>query len=262
MDVATEHFSQCGQSMSVLVNNVGTNIRKPTVEYTAEEWDRIISTNLQSAFHLSQLAHPVYVSVHSCARALLPCIRPPRRPCHVYCCLLCHRVPACERAIERRVDVHVLQYGTVCVRVGRLKAAATERGLSSAVVNISSVSGGPTCTQTGSVYAATKAAMNHFTKYTACEWAPDGIRVNAIAPWYIRTPLAEGVLAHAEYADAVLSRTPARRVGEPSEVADALAYMASDAASYVSGTVLQVDGGFSASGFGFYDGFAIPAPKA
>jgi Tropinone reductase 1 len=104
--------------------------------------------------------------------------------------------------------------------------------------------------------------MNHFTKYTACEWAPDGIRVNAIAPWYIRTPLAEGVLAHAEYADAVLSRTPARRVGEPSEVADALAYMASDAASYVSGTVLQVDGGFSASGFGFYDGFAIPAPKA
>lgn len=103
--------------------------------------------------------------------------------------------------------------------------------------------------------------MNHFTKYTACEWAPAGIRVNAIAPWYIRTPLAEGVLAHPEYADAVFSRTPARRIGEPAEVADATVYLASDAASYVSGTVLHVDGAFSSSGFGFFNGFAIPAPK-
>ena len=66
-----------------------------------------------------------------------------------------------------------------------LSAAASARGSTSAIVNISSVSGGPTCTQTGSVYAATKAAMNHFTKSIGCEWAPIGIRVNAVAPWYV-----------------------------------------------------------------------------
>lgn len=65
LDEASEHFAAQGVTMSVLVNNVGTNIRKPTVEYTEEEWDRLLSTNLQSTFHLSQLAHPLYAALTS-----------------------------------------------------------------------------------------------------------------------------------------------------------------------------------------------------
>ena len=71
--------------------------------------------------------------------------------------------------------------------------------------------------QSGVVYAMTKSAMNMLTKYLACEWAPDGIRVNAVAPWYISTPLAKQVLADPRYAKAVVSATPAGRVGEPEE---------------------------------------------
>ena len=63
------------------------------------------------------------------------------------------------------------------------------------------------------------AAMNQLTRNLACEWAKDGIRVNAVAPWYTATPLALQVLQDAEYEQAVLERTPMRRIGHPSEVA-------------------------------------------
>jgi Tropinone reductase 1 len=95
----------------------------------------------------------------------------------------------------------------------------------------------------------TKAAMIHMTKYLASEWAADGIRVNAIAPWYIRTPLVEGVLKNREYYDDVIRRTPMRRIGEPREVATAAAFLAMPEASYITGQTLAVDGGFMAAGF-------------
>ena len=97
--------------------------------------------------------------------------------------------------------------------------------------------------QSGVVYAMTKSAMNMLTKYLACEWAPDGIRVNAVAPWYINTPLAKQVLADPRYAKAVVSATPAGRVGEPEEVGTATAFLCMPASSYVTGQVLAVDGG-------------------
>ena len=62
------------------------------------------------------------------------------------------------------------------------------------------------------------AAMNQLTKNLCCEWGPEGIRVNAVSPWYITTPLAQQVLQNEEYKAEVLSRTPLRRVGSPSEV--------------------------------------------
>ena len=103
--------------------------------------------------------------------------------------------------------------------------------------------------QSGVVYAMTKSAMNMLTKYLACEWAPDGIRVNAVAPWYINTPLAKQVLADPRYAKAVVSATPAGRVGEPEEVGTATAFLCMPASSYVTGQVLAVDGGFSVNGW-------------
>jgi Tropinone reductase 1 len=73
--------------------------------------------------------------------------------------------------------------------------------------------------------------------------------VNAVAPWYIDTPLARQVLADEAYRDEVIQRTPMGRVGQPAEVARAIAFLCMDAASYITGQTLPVDGGFSVYGF-------------
>ena len=116
------------------------------------------------------------------------------------------------------------------------------------ILNISSVAG-LTSLKTGSPYAITKAGIIQLTKNLAAEWAVDGIRVNAIAPWYIKTPLTEGLLNKPDFLKSVLDRTPLKRVGEPREVASAAAFLCSDAASYITGQCIAVDGGFSVYGF-------------
>lgn len=175
--------AQLGPALHILVNNVGTNIRKPTTDYVATEYQHLMATNLESAFGLCQAAYP------------------------------------------------------------QLKAAG-----GASVINVSSVAG-LTHMRTGAIYGMTKAALIQLSRNLAVEWASAGIRVNAVAPWYIQTPLAAAVLANPDYLQQVVARTPLARVGEAEEVAAAVAFLCLPAASYITGQCLSVDGGFTINGF-------------
>jgi Tropinone reductase 1 len=172
-----------GDSLQILVNNAGTNIRKRMADLSLEEYRRVQQVNVESCFDLCRLLYP-----------------------------------------------------------------ALKKGAPAAVVNNASVAG-LTHLRTGAPYGMSKAAMIQLTRNLAVEWAADDIRVNAVAPWYIRTPLAEQVLADADYRREVLQRTPMGRVGEAGECARVMTFLCMPAASYVTGQCLAVDGGFSVFGF-------------
>ena len=168
--------------LDVLINNVGTNIRKRAADYTQDEYQHVLNTNLISAFEMCRRCYPLLASA---------------------------------------------------------------RG---SVVNIVSVAG-LTHLRSGAPYGMTKAALIQLTRNLAVEWAAEGIRVNAVAPWYTWTPLAEPVLKDETFRKAVLERTPLKRIAEPVEVAAAVAFLCMPAASYITGQCLAVDGGFSIYGF-------------
>jgi Tropinone reductase 1 len=168
--------------IDILVNNVGTNVRKKFVEYTEEEYRRLFDINLFSLTEMCRLAHPLLVN-----------------------------------------------------------------GENASVVNIASVAG-TFDVQSGPPYGMTKAAIIQLTRHLAAEWAPQNIRVNSVSPWYIATPLTVPVLTNKDRLDKIIARTPMNRVGQPDEVASAVAYLAMDHASYITGQDLKVDGGMSIKG--------------
>lgn len=170
-------------ALNILVNNAGTNIRKPVEAFSFEEYRQVQRTNMDACFDL--------------CRCLLPFLR---------------------------------------------------AGAPAAVVNNASVAG-LTHLRTGAPYGMSKAALIQLTRNLAVEWAPHGIRVNAVAPWYIDTPLARQVLDDPDYAAAVLDRTPMGRIGSPEEVARTIAFLCMPASGYITGQALAIDGGFSSYGF-------------
>jgi Tropinone reductase 1 len=87
------------------------------------------------------------------------------------------------------------------------------------------------------------------TKNLAVEWATENIRVNTIAPWYIKTPLVEQVLKNKDFLAEIIKRTPMGRLGEPGEVAAAAAFLCMPAASYITGQCIAIDGGTSVNMF-------------
>jgi len=96
-------------------------------------------------------------------------------------------------------------------------------------------------------YAASKGALKMLTKGMAIDWGPHGITVNGIGPGYFKTELNAALVANPEFSDWLVQRTPSRRWGEIAELAGAAVFLASDAASFVNGHILYVDGGITAS---------------
>jgi len=174
------------RGLDLLCNNVGTNVRKASVDYTDEEYDALMDVNQGAAFHLSRACFPALCRAKGC------------------------------------------------------------------VVSVSSVSGS-TVDSTGAPYHMSKAALEHMTRYLACEWGPHGVRVNAVAPWFIATPLTEPLLSKPPFAAAVRQATPLRRWGDPHEVACVVAFLAMPASGYITGSVIGIDGGMLSEGFRYVE---------
>jgi NAD(P)-dependent dehydrogenase (short-subunit alcohol dehydrogenase family) len=117
---------------------------------------------------------------------------------------------------------------------------------SGAIVNIGSMSGFiVNKPQEQSYYNASKAAVHHLTKSLAAEWGSRGVRVNAVAPTYIATPLNEFVKSNPAMYDAWIGGTPMARLGRVEEIASVVLFLASDAASLMTGSIVLADGGYT-----------------
>jgi NAD(P)-dependent dehydrogenase (short-subunit alcohol dehydrogenase family) len=112
------------------------------------------------------------------------------------------------------------------------------------IINISSQAGS-VALQGESIYCMTKAAINHLTRCLALEWAPYGINVNSVAPTFISTDGTAPALSDPEFKRRTLAHIPLGRIGEPSDVAGAVVFLASPASSLITGTNILVDGGWS-----------------
>lgn len=155
------------------------------------------------------------------------------------------RAPASEADVDqfRRVlDLNL----TAAFDLSRLAYGVLRAAGRGNIINISSVAGVATLPQRA-FYGASKAALNHLTQSLAAEWGRDRIRVNAVLPWFTRTPMAASVLSNDGWSRLIQEATPLQRVAEPEDVAHTVAFLML-ASSYITGQLLAVDGGFLAQG--------------
>lgn len=170
-------------AVDILVNNAGLAIRRPAVELTLADWEKVIAVNMTGAF-------------------------------------------LCARAAARQMIAG---------------------GKGGAIVNVASImglSGGGLYPNVS--YQASKGAMVNMTRALAVEWAPHNVRVNAVAPTYVRTRLTASLIEDPVIMARIGALTPLGRLAEPDEVAAAICFLAGRAAAMITGHTLPVDGGFLA----------------
>lgn len=119
-----------------------------------------------------------------------------------------------------------------------------DQGVRGSMVNIASQAG-LVAIEERAAYGASKAGLIHLTKLLALEWAPEGIRVNAVAPTFVRTELTRSTLDRPDWVAELLSRIPLGRLGEPEDVTGAVAFLLSEAAALITGQTLAIDGGYT-----------------
>jgi len=118
------------------------------------------------------------------------------------------------------------------------------KGSGGSIVNVASQSG-TVAIEERAAYGSSKAGLIHLTRILALEWARVGIRVNAVAPTFVRTELTAATLSRPDWAAELLSRIPAGRFGEPEDVVGAVAFLLGDAAGLVTGHTIAIDGGYT-----------------
>ena len=156
-------------------------------------------------------------------------------------------VPTIEQSVEsfdRVLGVHLRGTFLASREVGR---AMLTRG-SGSIINIASIAGLAGIPERNA-YGAAKAGIAAMTRSMACEWAAGGVRVNAVAPGYVRTALVDELERQGTLdARAIIARTPMGRMARPEEIAEVIAFLASPRASFVTGTTVNADGGWLAVG--------------
>jgi NAD(P)-dependent dehydrogenase (short-subunit alcohol dehydrogenase family) len=141
---------------------------------------------------------------------------------------------------QKVIDVNLTGTMRMCV-AARSKLSAA-RGAIVNTASMLSLFGGPAIP----AYTASKGGVAQLTKALAVAWAPEGIRVNAIAPGWIATSLTQGLTEDEDRSAAILNRTPMQRWGTPEDVAGAAVFLCSEAARFITGVILPVDGGYAA----------------
>jgi meso-butanediol dehydrogenase/(S,S)-butanediol dehydrogenase/diacetyl reductase len=189
---------------------------KPVLQTTYGEWRHVMATNLDGPFICTQAVAPVMLRQASLGR--------PKRP----------------DPLEPRSG-----------SCGATGDASQEAGSRGSIVHIASISGLRASTLRVA-YGTSKAALIHLMRQQAAELGAQGIRVNAVAPGPVETAMAAQVHT-AEIRAGYHAAIPLGRYGTPQEIADAVGFLCSDAASYINGQMLAVDGGFDATGIGLND---------